>query len=45
VISLSADFIGLGQHPEIIGSNQLLGAAIGLIIILVGVWLVSRKTD
>jgi len=45
VISLSADFIGLGQHPEIIGSNQLLGAAIGLIIILVGVWFVSRKTD
>ena len=45
VISLSADFFGLGKHPEIIGYNQLLGAAIGLIVILIGVWLISRKTE
>jgi hypothetical protein len=43
VLSLSADWLGIGQHPEIIGWNQLLGAAIGLVVILVGVWLVSRK--
>jgi hypothetical protein len=45
VVSLAADKLGIGMHPEVIGWKQLLGAAIGLIVILGGVWLVSKKTD
>jgi len=42
---LAADMLGIGAQPVVIGWKQLLGAAIGLIIILVGVWLVSRNPD
>jgi len=45
IVSLSADYLGFGAHPEIIGWKQLLLAAVGFVMILVGVWLVSRKTD
>jgi hypothetical protein len=45
IISLSADLLGIGAQPGIIGWKQLSGAAIGLVLILIGVWLVSRKTD
>jgi hypothetical protein len=41
IISLSADYLGIGQDPTVIGWKQLLGAAIGLVVILVGVWFVS----
>jgi hypothetical protein len=42
IISLSADYLGIGQNPSVIGWKQLLGAAVGLVVILVGVWFVSR---
>ena len=42
VISLVADLIGLGSYP---GLNwaQLTGAAIGLVVLIVGVWLTIRN--
>jgi hypothetical protein len=45
IISLSADLLGISAQPGIIGWKQLSGAALGLVLILIGVWLVSRKTD
>jgi hypothetical protein len=44
VVSLAADKLGIGMHPEVIGWKQQLGAAVGFIVILVGVWFVSKKT-
>jgi hypothetical protein len=35
------DYLGIGQNPTGIGWKQLLGAAVGLVVILVGVWFVS----
>lgn len=42
VISLVADLIGLGSYP---GLNwaQLTGAAVGLVVLIVGVWLTIRN--
>lgn len=37
-ISLTADYIGIGSYPGI-NSAQLTGAAIGLLIILIGLLL------
>ncbi len=42
VISLSADFIGIGNQQGI-GWQQLLGTAIGVIALLVGIWMTLRK--
>lgn len=44
VVSLLADVIGVGQHPWEIGWVQYLGAAIGLIIAVVGAVFAMRKT-
>jgi len=42
VLSLVADLIGLGSYP---GLNwaQLTGAAVGLVMLIIGVWFVVRK--
>ena len=37
VVSLAADVIGIGNQLGI-GWKQLLGAVIGLIVVLIGVW-------
>jgi hypothetical protein len=37
-VSLAADVIGIGQKPGI-GGLQVLGALIGVILAIVGVWL------
>jgi hypothetical protein len=42
-ISLLADVIGIGGYPDGIGTRQLLGAAIGLIFVVIGVVLALRK--
>lgn len=41
LISLLADLIGLGSYP---GLNwaQLTGAAVGLIVLLIGIWLTVK---
>ena len=42
IISLAADSLGIGGAPGI-GWKQLAGAAVGLIVMVCGVWLASRK--
>jgi hypothetical protein len=41
-VSLSADQLGLGAVVGIIGWKQWIGAAVGLLLFLAGLWL-SRK--
>ena len=41
-VSLLADFIGLGAQAGIIGWKQILGAAIGLVILVVGIYILIR---
>ena len=38
IVSLAADAIGIGSYPGI-NWAQIVGAAVGIIIALVGVWL------
>lgn len=45
VLSVIADYIGLSQYPDVFGWKQLLGVGLGLVMILIGVWLVSRRPD
>lgn len=42
LISLLADLIGLGSYP---GLNwaQLTGAAVGLVVLIIGIWLTIRR--
>ena len=42
VISLTADSLGIGGAPGI-GWKQLTGAGVGLIVMIYGIWLASRK--
>jgi hypothetical protein len=42
VISLAADSLGIGGAPGI-GWKQLTGVTVGLIVMIYGVWLASRK--
>jgi hypothetical protein len=41
IVSLTADLIGLGSYP---GLNwaQLTGAAVGLVVLLIGIWLTVK---
>ena len=41
IFSLSADFLGIGADPATVGWKQLLGAGVGLIVILVGVYFLA----
>ena len=43
VVSLGADVIGIGARAGF-GLKQLLGAGLGSLAILVGIWLISRKS-
>jgi len=43
VLFLLADMLGMGSDPSVIGWIQLLGAAVGLIVAIVGVVLALRK--
>ena len=42
IISLAADSLGIGGAPGI-GWKQLTGAGVGLIVMIYGIWLASRK--
>ena len=44
VVSLAADLIGLGNGTGL-GWKQLLGAAVGVLIMLGGLWWMRRKTN
>lgn len=41
--SLLADVLGVGSDPSMIGWRQLLGAAIGAVVAVVGIVLAIRK--
>jgi len=41
IFSLSADFLGIGNDPATVGWKQLLGAGVGLLVILVGVYFLA----
>jgi len=43
VVALVADLLGIGSDTGI-GWKQLLGAGIGLVVALVGVWLLVGKS-
>ena len=42
VVSLAADVIGIGNQNGI-GWQQILGAVVGVVIIVVGIWQVMKK--
>ena len=42
-VSLLADVLGVGTYPSAIGPVQLAGAAVGLIIAVIGIVLVLRE--
>ena len=44
IISLAADSLGIGGAPGI-GWKQLTGAGVGLIVMIYGIWLASRKAN
>jgi hypothetical protein len=41
-VSYSADAIGIGQQSGI-GSYQIMGADIGIVMVILGVWLALRN--
>ena len=43
VVSLAADLIGMGAQNGI-GWKQLLGAAVGVVVMVGGVWWMRRKS-
>jgi len=43
LVSLLADVLGVGLHPEVIGWKQILGAAAGVGLCLVGIYFLRRK--
>jgi hypothetical protein len=43
LISLLADVIGVGWHPEVFGWKQILGTTVGIVLSLAGLYLVRRK--
>jgi hypothetical protein len=44
VVALAADVLSIGGSPGI-GWKQLLGAAIGVIVAIVGIWLASNPPN
>ena len=44
VVSLIADFIGIGRAPAGFGFKQILGTIIGAIVIIIGIVLTIKET-
>ncbi len=44
LVSLAADALGIGNVPGF-GWKQILGAVVGAVVVLGGVWLVWSKRD
>jgi uncharacterized membrane protein len=44
VISLAADFLGVGRDPINFGWKQILGATVSVIILLTGIFTLTRNT-
>jgi NADH:ubiquinone oxidoreductase subunit 6 (subunit J) len=45
LISLTADMIGLGADPVNFGWKQILGAVVGVVIIIIGIVLLKTKKN
>jgi len=45
IFFLSADYLGIGNDPSTVGWKQLLGAGVGLIVILVGAYLLATVKE
>jgi hypothetical protein len=43
-VSLLADILGVGGNLNTIGWKQLLGAGVGIIVVIIGVWF-TRQVD
>ncbi len=43
IVSLAADFIGLGADPSVIGWKQLVGMAVGVVIAILGILRIRAK--
>ena len=44
-VSLLADVLGLGGDPNAVGWKQFLGAGVGILVVIIGVWFVNRKEE
>ena len=44
IVSLAADFIGLGDDPSVIGWKQLVGMAVGVVIAILGILRIRAKS-
>jgi len=44
-VSLLADVLGLGGDPNAVGWKQLLGAGVGLLVVVIGIWYMGRKAE
>jgi len=44
IVSLAADFIGLGVDPSVIGWKQLVGMAVGVVIAILGILRIRAKS-
>jgi predicted phage tail protein len=42
-VSLLADVLGLGSDLNAVGWKQFLGAGLGVLVMIVGVWFLGRK--
>ena len=42
-VSLLADVLGLGGDPNAVGWKQLLGAGVGVLVVIIGAWFLGRK--
>ena len=42
IISLTADFIGIGSYPGI-HYAQIIGASVGLVALIIGLWLLLKS--
>lgn len=38
IVSLTADPIGIGGAPNVVGYKQLTGAGVGIMIAIIGLW-------
>lgn len=45
VVSLMADVLGLGGDLTTIGWKQYLGAGVGILVVIIGIWFMGRKEE
>ena len=45
VLSLTADAIGFGAAPTAVGWKQIIGAVVGILIAISGVWLSRSQAN